>query len=224
MLGPHLGPARPLKKEMCLAMVELHQGQELTSQTQSGHEVSVLDDETREGAPDAKATDGQGDSPDNVESLVAGMISSDGTLIAGCPDIATLIASNDDSTAEGKSTAGGPRDEQEKNPREFEVGHSEGAGDQPNNRYQDGIESMERDSSRDGCEPNNISHIRLQSDVSRRSDHLLQELDLNLSQLRDHLLSFANVFELDASELGRLSTASDHQSIKQSLRRVPFAL
>ena len=136
-------------------------GQESTSPTPSGHEVSVLDDETREGAPDAKATDGQGDSPDNVESLVAGMISSDGTPVAGCPEVATLVASNDDSTAEGKSTAGGPGDEAWK---ELEVGYSEGVGDQPNNsakRYQDGIESMERDSSRDGCEPNNISACSL---------------------------------------------------------------
>ena len=49
-------------------------------------------------------------------------------------------------------------------------------------------------------------------------------------QLRDHLISFADVFALDTTELGTTELTqhyiktADHPPIKQPPRRVPFAL
>ena len=73
---------------------------------------------------------------------------------------------------------------------------------------------------------------------SYRRERLLQQLELQLahltplqcSQLEDHLMSYANIFALDDSELGVTTLAhhsintGDHAPVPQSARHMPFSL
>ena len=83
-----------------------------------------------------------------------------------------------------------------------------------------------------------VCDLTVETDPAARNNALLQKLDMKIDHLTpeeqkpltDLILTYSNVFALDATELGTTDVVShtintgDHTPLKQPLRRTPFAL
>jgi hypothetical protein len=176
----------------------------------------------------SSVTEGQGEFPADTRSVV---LETEG--IAGTPDVAALTVAADGSAEHPKSPGVGLEKETYRGQEEEEVNSQRGTRgqqtkDNPRDRAPEGQGSRRSgDWNLDGLSPRND-----------REERLLQQLDLELShltpleqtQFKDCLISFADVFALDSTELGTTGVTQhnietgDHPPVREPPRRVPFAL